>query len=95
METVVTKFDIMQQNAEIRAKREANIKTLNGYLQEARELLTVIPRNTDLETTRERAAVQQRIKSLNALIEDEKRAIESLYDPTEGEISEIVDNLGI
>lgn len=85
----------MQQNAEIRAKREANIKTLNGYLQEARELLTVIPRNTDLETTRERAAVQQRIKSLNALIEDEKRAIESLYDPTEGEISEIVDNLGI
>lgn len=85
-----TKYDIMQRNAGIKAKREENIKTLNAQLQEARELLTVIPSSTDLETARERAEVQGRIKSLNALIADERLAIEELEEldnPGEAAIS--------
>lgn len=92
---MITKLDILQQNAEIRTKREANIKALKEELQEAKGLLMVIPRNTDLQTTRERAAVQQRIKSLNALIEDEKRAIESLSEAGDAAVSAVVDNFDI
>lgn len=95
MEAVVTKFDILQQNAAIQAKREKNILILTAQLKEAHDLLAVIPRNSDLETTRERAAVQQRIKNLNALIEDEKRAIETLYDADDDDISAVVGKLGI
>lgn len=95
MEAAATKFDILQQNAATQTKREKNIQILTAHLKDAHDLLAVIPRNTDLETTRERVAVQQRIKSLNALIEDEKRAIESLYDADDADVEAVVGKLGI
>lgn len=95
MEAVVTKFDILQQNAATRAKREKNIQILTAHLKDAHDLLSVIPRNNDFETMQERAAVQQRIKNLNALIEDEKRAIEVLYGADDADVSVVVGKLGI
>ena len=91
----MTKYDKLQLNAEIRTRREENLKTLNASLEEAQGVWSVLPSGNTMEALREREAVKQRINELNALIEDERKAIEALEYPDEASVSKILDNMVI
>lgn len=88
-----TKFDIQQENAEIRAKRQANIKALNEELREAKDIYAVLPNSSDLGTMQERRVVHSKIKHLNELIADEQRAIDSLLEADNAAVVKAVEML--
>lgn len=90
---MATKFDIEQENKNIRAMREANIKKLTEDLQEAQDVYAVIPIGNELESTRERATVRNRIKHIRELIEDEQRALESISDASDAQVASVVEHL--
>ena len=90
-----TKFDILQENAEIRAKREQNLATLNKDLKEAKGILAVIPHNGGFEVMQEHDVMRRRIEELNDLIADETRALESLEWADDASVSKIVENMEV
>ena len=87
---MITKLDILRQNAKIKEEREKNIAILSDYLEEAKTLYNSMPTGNDLQIVSERKTVNNRIKKLNELIEDEKRAIDELDKPGDDEINGII-----
>lgn len=89
-----TKFDIQQENTEIKAKRQANIEALHKELQEAKDIFAVLPNSADLVSMEERKVVHNKIKHLNELILDEQRAIDCLTEAENITVSRVVEMLG-
>ena len=87
---MITKLDILRQNAKIKEEREKNIAILSDYLEEAKTLYNSMPAGNDLQIVSERKTVKDRIEKLNELIEDEKRAIDELDKPSDDEINGII-----
>lgn len=88
-----TKFDIQQENAEVRTKRLANIKALNEELEEAKDVYAVLPNSNDWQTMHERRVVHSRIAHLNELIADEQKAIDSLSEAENAKVSRVIELL--
>lgn len=76
-----TKFDRLISQCDERTKRAENLKNLRKQMNDARMLLSSIPKGAGLETDRERRTVQSKIDELADLIADEQRA----YDMTFGD----------
>ena len=76
-----TKFDRLISQRDERTKRAENLKNLREQMNDARMLLSAIPKGAGFETDRERRAVQSKIDELADIIADEQRA----YDMTLGD----------
>ena len=76
-----TKFDRLISQCDERTKRADNLKNLREQMNDARTLLSVIPKGAGFEADKERRAVQAKIDELADLINDEQRA----YDMTLGD----------
>lgn len=90
---MMTKFEIEQTNAEIRAKRNANIAVLRKRETEAMDILAVIPNGASLELSQERAVVRAELRHIREMIEDEQRALVSLSGESAPGIDDLVEKL--
>lgn len=89
-----TKLDRQREQMAERAKRAENIASLNRQIDEARNILAVIPTNAGLESEQERRVVMTQINALTELLEDEKIAYnEALAD--EQTANAIVEKMGL
>lgn len=88
-----TKLDRLQRNAIAAKRRKDNITALTGLLQEAKEILAVIP-SKGYEAVKERETVNRRIKHITALIEDERKDLESLEVADDSETAALMAKLG-
>lgn len=89
----MTKFETEQANAEIRAKRNANIAVLRERETEAMDILAVIPNGASLELSQERAAVRAELRHIREMIEDERRALNSLSGESAPGIDDLAEKL--
>ena len=89
-----TKLDRQREQMAERDKRAENIASLNRQIDEARNILAVIPTNAGLESEQERRVVMTQINALTELLEDEKIAYnEALAD--EQTANAIVEKMGL
>jgi len=90
----VTLYDLQKQNEEEREKRSANLRELKSKLQEAKNVLSVIP-NNGIENEQERRCVKAQIRDLNKLIDDEEKAYKVTFEGLETEAEKIANMLNI
>ncbi len=91
---MVTKLDRQREQMAERVRRAENISSLNRQIDEARNILAVIPTNAGLENEQERRVVITQINTLTELLEDEKRAYnEALVD--EQTVNAVIDKMGL
>ena len=74
----MTKYDQEIAARNERAYRKLNIETLQKQLDQAKNVLAVIPRD-GWQSQQERQTVQAEIRRLTEYIEDEKRAYDATF----------------
>lgn len=92
---MITKLDRKREQMAEREVRKKNLESLNRELQEARNLLAVIPAaKSSYEAAQERRIVAAHIRELSDLAADEKRAYDATFED-EQTAADVVARMGL